>query len=77
MFNWIKQIPVVPLAVISVMLAIAPFNGEPHLLEKLGMLSRGELVKPLDIFDLFMHGTPLVLLVLRLTVFRTPPPENP
>ena len=30
------------------------------------MLAAGTLVKPIDIFDLFLHGTPLLLLVLKL-----------
>jgi hypothetical protein len=30
------------------------------------MLAAGTLVRPIDIFDLFLHGTPLVLLVLKL-----------
>ncbi|MGV6859672.1 MAG: RND transporter [bacterium] len=76
MGDWIRQIPVVPLAIISAMLAVAPFNGEPHLLEKLRMLVHGELVKPLDMFDLFLHGTPLIVLILRLTMFRPPSDET-
>jgi hypothetical protein len=45
-------------------LGLAPFHP-PHVLEKLGMLWRGELVRPLDWFDLAMHGSPWVLLVLK------------
>jgi hypothetical protein len=30
------------------------------------MLSQGTLVRPLDIFDLLMHGTPLLLVALKL-----------
>ena len=51
---------------IAVVLALAPFTPEPHLWEKLKMLSAGELVRPIDIFDLFLHGAPLVLVVLKL-----------
>jgi len=39
---------------------------EPHLWQKLKMLFDGSLSKPIDIFDLFMHGTPLTLLVIKL-----------
>jgi len=39
---------------------------EPHLWQKLKMLFAGTLTRPVDIFDLFLHGTPLVLLVLKL-----------
>ncbi len=45
-------------------LGLAPFNP-PHIWEKLQMLSRGRLVRPIDWFDLVLHGTPWVLLVLK------------
>jgi len=64
--KWLDRIPysiVVPLALF---LAFAPFSPEPHLWQKLKMLLDGALVKPIDIFDLFLHATPLVLLVLKL-----------
>ena len=62
---WLDNIPLGPLAIIAVLLGLAPFNP-PHLFEKLGMLFSGTLTRPIDIFDLFMHGTPVVLLVLKL-----------
>jgi len=65
--RFLNSIPLFHLVLISAMLGLAPFVPEPHLLEKLKMLVAGELVKAIDIFDLLMHGTPLVLLVLRLT----------
>jgi hypothetical protein len=49
-----------------VFLALAPFAPEPHLWQKLKMLLAGTLTRPIDIFDLFLHGAPLVLLVLKL-----------
>ncbi|MDH5518687.1 MAG: RND transporter [Gammaproteobacteria bacterium] len=65
------KIPVFQLALISLMLGLAPFVPEPHLFEKLKMLVAGELVKPIDIFDLFMHGTPVMLLILKLSWARS------
>jgi hypothetical protein len=62
----IDKIPLLPLVVIAVFFAIAPIHPEPHLVEKTRMLFNGELVKPLDIFDLCMHATPLIVLVIRL-----------
>jgi len=52
-------------------LGLAPFTPEPHLLEKLKMLIAGELVRPIDIFDLVLHGAPWVLLVLKLYLLST------
>lgn len=57
---------IAPLAAVALLMAVLPFNATPHLLEKLNMLVDGSLQRPIDIFDLFMHGTPAVLLILRL-----------
>ncbi|MCG6938489.1 MAG: RND transporter [Gammaproteobacteria bacterium] len=62
----IKRIPLLPLAVAAVFMALAPFAPEPHLVEKSRMLLHGELVKPIDIFDLFWHSFLLLLLAIRL-----------
>lgn len=68
--KWLDKIPMTTLLIVALLLGLAPFTPEPHLWEKLKMLAAGELVKPLDIFDLFLHGTPVVLLLLKLTRFR-------
>ncbi len=53
----------VPLALV---LGFAPFVPQPHIVEKLQMLLHGTLKRPLDIFDLFWHAWPLVLLGLKI-----------
>ena len=63
--SWLDKIPFTMLILISLMLGLAPFAPEPHVWEKLKMLADGSLVKPIDIFDLVMHGTPWVLLGLK------------
>jgi len=68
--KWLDKIPLTTLLIVALLLGLAPFTPEPHLWEKLKMLVAGELVKPLDVFDLFLHGTPVVLLLLKLTRFR-------
>jgi hypothetical protein len=45
-------------------LGLAPFSP-PHIWEKLQMLSKGQLVRPIDWFDLVLHGTPWVLLIAK------------
>lgn len=55
----------------AVLLGLAPFAPEPHLLEKLRMLSEGGLHKPLDIFDLLLHGTPALLVLVKLVRIGT------
>ncbi len=66
MLNWIDKLPIAALAMIALLMALMPLTATPHLWEKLVMLSQGELSRPIDIFDMFMHGTPLLLLVIRL-----------
>jgi len=50
----------------SLLLGLAPFVPEPHVWEKLKMLVDGSLTRPLDMFDLLLHGTPWLLLGLKL-----------
>ena len=69
--KWLDKIPLSTLVVISLLLGLAPFAPEPHVWEKLKMLADGTLSKPIDIFDLFMHGTPWVLLLLKLLRIAT------
>ncbi|MDH3979162.1 MAG: RND transporter [Gammaproteobacteria bacterium] len=64
--KWIEKIPLLLILPIAVFLALAPFQPEPHLWEKLNMLFDGSLSRPIDIFDLLLHGTPLVILALKL-----------
>lgn len=70
--NILNRIPLSILIVLCLSLGLAPFTPEPHLWEKLKMLASGELTKPLDIFDLLLHGTPWLLLILKLLL----PPEG-
>jgi hypothetical protein len=64
--KWLDNIPYVVIVPLAVLLGLAPFTPEPHLWEKLRMLFAGTLVRPIDIFDLFLHGTPLLILLLKL-----------
>jgi len=64
--KWLDQVPWWVLAVMAVALGLAPFQGQPHLVEKLGMLAAGQLQRPLDIFDLLLHGSPLLLILLKM-----------
>lgn len=63
---WFDKIPLRMIAVPAVLLALAPFAPESHLWEKLKMLVNGALVRQIDIFDLCLHGSPLILLAIKL-----------
>lgn len=64
--KWLDRIPYIYIVPLAIFLALAPFSPEPHLWGKLKMLLAGTLVRPIDIFDLFLHGAPLLLLVLKM-----------
>jgi hypothetical protein len=64
--TWLDQVPLPLLAALAIWMALAPFQPEPHLWHKLKMLSAGTLTRPIDIFDLLLHGTPQLLLGWRL-----------
>lgn len=66
MMGWLDRFPLALLIAIALWLAVAPVVPEPHLVEKLRMLSQGTLTQPMDIFDLLLHSVPLVLLGVRL-----------
>jgi hypothetical protein len=68
--KWLDRLPWPPLLLATVLLGLAPFVPEPHLWEKLKMLAAGNLVRPIDIFDLLMHATPAALLILKAALAR-------
>ncbi len=65
MLRWLDSIPLPMLVIAALILGPAPFVPEPHVIEKLRMVSNGTLTKPIDIFDLAYHGLPIVLLILK------------
>ena len=61
---WVDNLDWVLIIVICLTLWLAPYKP-PHIVEKLQMLVRGNLVKPVDWFDLLFHGVPWLLLLLK------------
>ena len=66
MLVWLDRLPLWLLLVLALTLGLAPFVPEPHLWEKLKLLAAGQLVRPIDIFDLLLHGIPWLLLLAKL-----------
>ena len=66
MLKLLDKVSVWVLLVLAIMLGIAPLGSQPHLVEKLGMLAEGNLSRPIDIFDLFLHSIFSILLLLKL-----------
>ena len=50
---------------IAVFMLLAPFSPMPHVVEKLIMLKNRSLTRPIDIFDLFFHLIPTILLAIK------------
>jgi hypothetical protein len=56
------------LIILCLTLGLAPYSPQPHIIEKLLMLSQQELTRPIDIFDLLLHASPWLLLLAKLFV---------
>lgn len=64
--QFIDEIPLVFLVLVALTLGLAPFTPEPHIWEKLKMLAVGDLRRAVDWFDFALHGTPWLLLLVKL-----------
>jgi hypothetical protein len=65
MWRFFDSISYPILIFIAVFMLLAPFSPMPHLVEKLIMLKDGNLTRPADIFDLFFHLFPTILLAIK------------
>ena len=70
MLEFIVKLPWGLVVLACLTLGLAPF-APPHIWEKLQMLSKGQLVRPIDWFDLALHGAPWVLLILKAAASMT------
>lgn len=68
--KFFNRIPWTFLLPAAILLSLTPFKPEPHLIEKLRMLANGLLTRPVDIFDLFMHGAPILLVLGKFFIER-------
>ena len=56
------------IVILCATIGLAPFSP-PHVVEKLSMLVKGSLIRPIDWFDLLFHGFPWILLILKSIAF--------
>ncbi len=66
MWSVLDKIPYTFLIIIAVIMLLAPFKPMPHVVEKLIMLKNDVLTRPIDIFDLFYHLIPTILLAIKI-----------
>jgi hypothetical protein len=64
MEKYLDSLPWWMVIVLCLTVGLAPYYP-PHFVEKLHMLIKGRLVRPIDWFDFFMHGAPWFLLILK------------
>ena len=64
--KFLKNIPFSLLVPAAILLGLAPFMPAPHLLQKIDMLTSGSLIRFVDIFDLFLHSSLGVMLLLKI-----------
>lgn len=74
--RWLDRIPFSLLIVAALLLLGAPFLPAPHLVEKARMLAEGRLTRPIDIFDVFWHLLPTILLGLKFAAGRKPKAQD-
>lgn len=65
MLKFLNKIPYSTLILATIFMLLTPISPMPHIVEKILMIKNGALYKPLDIFDLFFHISPLILLIIK------------
>jgi len=64
---WVQEFDWGTILLLCLTLGLAPFFP-PHIFEKIKWLVNGTLTKPLDWFDLFFHGFPWMLALVKIIV---------
>lgn len=62
----LDRMPLWQVLLVAVLMGLAPFTPEPHLVEKIRMLMQGTLTRPIDIFDFFFHAVPVAIGILKI-----------
>ena len=65
-FDFLDRMPYWVLIFLAVLMLLAPFRPQPHVVEKIIMLKNGALSRPIDIFDLLFHTVPAIFLLIKV-----------
>jgi hypothetical protein len=72
MVSRLLELPWPAVIFLCLTLGLAPY-APPHLFEKLQLLARGQLRRPIDWFDLLLHAAPWLLALAKgLLALRRP-----
>jgi hypothetical protein len=63
--KFMEHVPWIIIVIACLTVGLAPFNP-PHVYSKLIMLFRGDIRTAVDAFDLFLHASPWIMLVMKL-----------
>ncbi len=76
--KWLARFPWWLLLLGAILLAISPYPRTPlpHLIQKSQLLLAGSLNRPMDIFDLSLHGVLFPLLLVLKFIYRHRQPGN-
>jgi len=66
LLKFLNKLPYSTLILAAIFMLLTPIDPMPHVVEKILMIKNGTLHKPLDIFDLFFHFSPLILLITKV-----------
>ena len=66
MWSILDKLPYSVIIPLAIVIGLAPFRPMPHALEKINLLVAGNLTRPIDIFDLFFHLFPALILLLKV-----------
>jgi len=66
MLKFLNKLPYSTLIFATIFMLLTPISPMPHVVEKILMIKNGTFYKPLDIFDLFFHLSPLILLITKV-----------
>jgi len=65
MLKFLNKLSYSTLIFATIFMLLTPISPMPHVVEKMLMIKNMALYKPLDIFDLFFHLSPLILLIIK------------
>lgn len=64
--KWLDALPWSLLSIAALLFLLLPIYPEPHLFAKARMLTAGTLTRPLDIFDIFYHCLPSIMIIIKM-----------
>lgn len=67
MLKIIDNLPFGPVMFLGTVFTLMPFVPEPHLWQKIMMITNGLYMAPIDWFDICVHGGAALLVAFKLT----------